>query len=229
MKSKRTEDLLAMLEEALPLRMYDDYFIIEDWGHNYGEDIVIETSFDSLTPELILKTLEEVVENFDIDEYVDLWAESRGMGGVPQRYSDLIHAGEEYLDMIKSWRDEAKDVLGNVMLRIDYLYRDAANFKQWNTAFTKGYLSEEQINQILSTLDENLYFIPSMVGLPENRISGEPDYELDHIWFELEKTGFSYEKPANQIITCSSAELLDEFKKASNEGWHDHELLTKFI
>ena len=215
---KRTEIVIDMLEEALPITIRDDYFIIEDWGSKYGEDICIEY-FGEVTPEIILKNLDDAVSNFDIDEYVDLWAESKGKRGVPETYSALLHAGEEYLEMITSWRDSAKDILDNVILKMQYQYRDGANYKQWNTVYTKGFLSDSQINEIIDCLDNNEYFIPSMIELPENRFS-EYDPELDHIWFELTKDDFSYEKYQNQKIICTSSELLKKFKEAKIIGWH---------
>lgn len=72
--------------------------------------------------------------------------------------------------------------------RINYIYRDASNYKAGNTVVFRGEITEEQKNQILSCCDEGEYFIPRQVGMPENRF--EDITEDDHPWFELEIDGF---------------------------------------
>lgn len=225
----RKEKVLALLEmqENLPIRIKGDYFIIEDWGAVYGEDIIIEAQAEHITPEFILKILDENVENFDLDEYVDLWAESRGKRGVPEKYSDIIQAGEEYHAMITSWRDVVKEFLDNVILKIEYLYRDAGNYKQWNTAYTKGYLTEYEIRELIESLDFGEYFIPEMVGLPEVKFDSI-DPELDHMWFELNKNDITYEKPQDQRVAYTSKELLARFKEASRKGWYDRKKVLEY-
>ena len=226
----RKEKVLALLEmqENLPIKIKGDYFIIEDWGTVYGEDIIIEMQFEHIAPELIFKTLDDAVEKFDIDEYVDLWAESRGKRGVPGKYSDIIHAGEEYHTMITSWRDVMKEFLDNVILKIEYLYRDAGNYKQWNTAYTKGYLTEYEIRELIESLDFGEYFIPEMVGLPEIKFDSI-DPELDHMWFELNKKDITYEKPQDQPVIYSSKELLARFNEASRKGWYDRKKVMEYM
>jgi|LSQX01.1.fsa_nt_gb hypothetical protein len=102
-------------------------------------------------------------------------------------------------------------------MEIEYLYRDQHNYKTWNTVIVNGELSEKQIDEIISCLDERLYFIPSKVGLPENKF-GEIT-EADHPWFELEKDGFTKttEKPT---VDITAQELYKRFL-ANKGSWHN--------
>lgn len=87
----------------------------------------------------------------------------------------------------------------NVNTEINYLYRDGENFKFYNRAVLQGELTKELIDEIISCLDGGEYFIPSAVGLPEERFEEETD--ADHRWFELNKSGFNstQEKPTVKI------------------------------
>ena len=94
--------------------------------------------------------------------------------------------------------------------KINYLYRDASNYKVSNTAIINGLLSQEDIQEIVSCLYDGDWFIPSLVGLPENRF--EKWTVDDHPWFKLTDYGFEpTDEPAT--VTITSAELLDNFRK----------------
>ena len=94
--------------------------------------------------------------------------------------------------------------------KINYLYRDASNYKVSNMAIINGLLSQEDIQEIVSCLYDGDWFIPSLVGLPENRF--EKWTVDDHPWFELTDYGFEpTDEPAT--VTITSAELLDNFRK----------------
>ena len=54
--------------------------------------------------------------------------------------------------------------------RINYMYRDASNYKSFNTAVVGGILSETDQHAIYYCCDDDAgqrYFIPHLVGLPE--------------------------------------------------------------
>lgn len=101
--------------------------------------------------------------------------------------------------------------------RISYLYRDAANYKVLNSVVISGELSDKQIEVIIGCLDEEGYFIPSQVGLPE--VKFEDTNEDDHCWFELDKKGFEKtdEEPTVEI---NANELYERFMKAK-DNWDD--------
>lgn len=101
---------------------------------------------------------------------------------------------------------------------ICYTYCDASNYKVHNTVVVAGNLTPAEIEQILSTRHEGEFFIPSQVGLPENRFSGY-GVQDDHIWFILPDDAFS---PTNRKNTThiTAAELLSNFKKV-NGNWNE--------
>ena len=101
--------------------------------------------------------------------------------------------------------------------QIDYLYRDACNYKNWNTVVIKGEITKEQIETIMDCLDEREFFIPSQVGLPEARF--DEWTEDDHCWFELGEGSFEItERNATENITVE--ELVSNFMKMKNK-WDD--------
>jgi len=104
-----------------------------------------------------------------------------------------------------------------VNTEIEYLYRDASNYKKWNTAVLIGELSEADQQTILDCLQDGEYFIPSQVGLDEERFGSWT--EDDHRWFELEP-GFA--TPTSYPITCglTCAQLVENFKAAKG-NWDD--------
>lgn len=100
--------------------------------------------------------------------------------------------------------------------KIVYLYRDACNYKVLNKAVIRGELSEEDQKTILSCLEDGEYFIPSQVGLDEERFGSWT--EDDHCWFELEP-GFA--EPTNAApgnLTCE--QLVSNFLAAKG-NWDD--------
>lgn len=100
---------------------------------------------------------------------------------------------------------------------INYLYRDASNYKVRNKVIIKGILSKKEIELILDSLDEKEYFIPEQVGFPAERFGDIT--EDDHCWMELTKDDFtlSMETPN---IDLTSDEVVERFRKAKNH-WQD--------
>ena len=72
--------------------------------------------------------------------------------------------------------------------RIEYLYRDADNYKQFASVVLVGAITPAELDTIGAALDSGLYFIPSQIGLPDlqSAMPGFPDPESDHVWHELE-------------------------------------------
>lgn len=103
--------------------------------------------------------------------------------------------------------------------RIDYLYRDGANWKQHNECVVAGVIDETGVAAIVASLDEDKYFIPRAVGLPETRF---PTWnEDDHSYFELDAAGFG---PTDEEPTVDvDAETLVARFKAAAGHWKDFE------
>lgn len=105
-----------------------------------------------------------------------------------------------------------------------YLYRDAGNYKQLNQHIISGTLAEKEIIEIISCT-ENGNFIPSQVGLPEERF--ETWGEDDHVWFELDSFGFTETQEDADTELPTAHELLDAFRKA--KGRWDEEAALEHI
>ena len=97
--------------------------------------------------------------------------------------------------------------------RIHYLYRDADNYKVQNECVILGEMTEEQEQRIIACLDEEEYFVPSRVGMPERKFDTETD--SDHPWFEWERIEETGQKPTLEI---TAEELVKRFEEAS-KGW----------
>lgn len=108
--------------------------------------------------------------------------------------------------------------------QIRYLYRDASNYKVENECVVAGTFTQEKIAQILDCCDLGEYFIPTQVGLPEQRFD-RYDPEEDHCWFELSEDGF--EETAKPATVGISAEQLVENFAAAKEHWNDTAFQTQ--
>ena len=108
--------------------------------------------------------------------------------------------------------------MGTLNTRINYLYRDADNYKMHNSCVVSGEITEAQVTEIMSCLDSGEYFIPRQVGLPEKRFD-KLDLEADHCWFELNKDGFESTEDASDV-DMTVGQLLERFCRAKN-NWHD--------
>lgn len=99
--------------------------------------------------------------------------------------------------------------------KINYLYRDADNYKVRNECIIRGEMTEEQEKRIIGSLDEETYFVPACVGMPEEKFGSET--EADHPWFEWCGTEPTERKPTLDI---DAEELTVRFEKAGN-GWQE--------
>ena len=112
--------------------------------------------------------------------------------------------------------------------RINYLYRDADNYKMQNSCVIEGPVTEQQIGKILSCCDMAHYFIPKQVGLPETRFKTY-NPEVDHCWFEIEESGFEpTDSPPD--VALNAEQLIERFDSCAgywDDGldglWHSHE------
>lgn len=103
--------------------------------------------------------------------------------------------------------------LARVNTKISYLYRDADNYKVRHEVVIAGSVSEEQEKAIEDSLDEGVYFIPSQVGLPDDRFGNVT--EADHPWFEWVGVEPTADRPTLHV---TAEELTAKFVDAAN-GW----------
>jgi len=98
--------------------------------------------------------------------------------------------------------------------RIEYLYRDASNYKKWNSAVVQGEITKDEKQTILDSLQDGVYFYPAQVGLPEERLPGE--YDDDPDWFEFCEENFELTSAA-PTVWLTTKELAENFFAASIE------------
>ena len=75
--------------------------------------------------------------------------------------------------------------------RMEYLYRDASNYKSYNRVIVAGSITETQKREIFKTLEAGTYFIPEQIGLDLYR-----DWDIsedDHPFCELDVEHDFYE------------------------------------
>lgn len=101
--------------------------------------------------------------------------------------------------------------------KIEYLYRDASNYKKINQVIVSGTFDEAQKESIRDCLFEGEYFIPRQVGFPEIRF--DKLTEDDQCWFELSVENFSVMSlPAE--IQMSVEDVVNAFL-AAKDNWDD--------
>lgn len=115
-----------------------------------------------------------------LKKYVEEWAEEFEQSfsnGTEDDYREAIQAFAETKFKEMEWLPE------EINTQFSYLYRDGSNYKVWNSCIISGKMKENEYEQIKQCCEEELYFIPAEVGLPEQRFSDVT--EDDHPWFEL--------------------------------------------
>lgn len=65
-----------------------------------GEDFSMIIDFDDNPIDSFMKNLKEYVNDFDIDEHVEMWIPERGKGGCPRSISELLEDAKAIIDMI---------------------------------------------------------------------------------------------------------------------------------
>lgn len=102
--------------------------------------------------------------------------------------------------------------------KVEYLYRDASNYKVHQGCIIQGPITAEQIQLILASCEDGEYFIPSKVHpwMPEQRFdTWDPD--LDHDFFEIGPYSFEATQ-AEATIPITAEELVRRFQ-AVNKQW----------
>jgi hypothetical protein len=95
---------------------------------------------------------------------------------------------------------------------ITYQYRDASNYKEFDTVIIRGQLS---LNDIDEYLYEKEFFIPSEIGLKD--LQSENLNQDDHIWHEILEISHTHEKPT---VDITAEKIISNFRKASVEEWN---------
>lgn len=105
---------------------------------------------------------------------------------------------------------------------VDYMYRDASNYKQHLFVVLEGRMTKDQATALCGMLDEGEYFLPGMVGLPAAPWSEGADgshYDDDHPWHEL--TGLAPTENRSGGITVD--QFLADVAAAHAQGWKEED------
>ena len=115
----------------------------------------------------------------------------------------------------------ANEWAGNVHILLDYLYRDASNFKSFGSVEIRDGLSEAERSELHSCLESGEFFIAEQVGLPPlyrqlEKYGG--DGRDDHSWHTL--LGFREVPtiPSNVETAVDGLKLLQSFRMAG-QNW----------
>ena len=103
--------------------------------------------------------------------------------------------------------------------QITYQYRDAANYKEFDTVIIHGQLSLSDIEECLYDKE---FFIPSEIGLKD--LQPEKLCSDDHIWHEILEINQTNKQPTTNI---TAQDIISNFKKASSEEWNILEALKR--
>ncbi len=105
--------------------------------------------------------------------------------------------------------------------RLDYMYRDAGNYKYYNSIVLCGRLSLANLREYLH---EHEFFIPCVVGLDD--LHPIPTTADDHIWHEFVEIGNTDNPPT---IDISSKTLLFRFHIAKELDWMEMEVQSRVL
>ena len=128
--------------------------------------------------------------------------------------NELIDLFLEYAEKLKAVRNEP--IQCNT--RFNYLYRDASNYKTWNSVVLKGVITPEMFEEMKSCCEDGHEdFIPEQLGL--DLIRDWETTEDDHPYAELEDYELVPNKPDTDM---TPEELLEKFREAKG-NWHPEE------
>lgn len=85
-----------------------NFILIEQWS-NLGEDLIEEIEYK--TKEDFIEKFEEIVNYFDVDDHVEMYANMRGRNGVPNcTIRELLDDAEEIKKLYEITLKEIKEI-----------------------------------------------------------------------------------------------------------------------
>ncbi len=93
-----------------------------------------------------------------------------------------------------------------------YQYRDASNYKEFDTVIISGLLSLMDIEEYLY---EKEFFIPSEIGLKD--LQPEILNQDDHIWHEILEISHTKNQPT---VDITAQDIISNFRKAFLAEWN---------
>jgi hypothetical protein len=102
--------------------------------------------------------------------------------------------------------------------RVEYLYRDGSNYKQWGAVVFRGECDATLLRRLSAALDREEFFIAAQVRLAELFFDDHPLYADDHCWHELAEVTTT-SAAADDLLGRTIEDLVAEVERASTEGW----------
>lgn len=149
----------------------------------------------------------------------EIWDDDKedGTSGILKLCDQLADKIYAYLNSECISEAQNADIDSSKNTKIHYLYRDASNYKKPNSIVVPGRYTEEQIQTIISCLNEGQWFVPHKVGFPEEKF--EDETEADHPWFELYACDFDETSESPQLEK-NPDEIVQLFLQAK-DNWLD--------
>jgi hypothetical protein len=110
--------------------------------------------------------------------------------------------------------------------RVEYLYRDGSNYKQWAAVVFRGECDASLVRRLFAALDREEFFIAHQVRLPELFFADRPLYADDHCWHEMGEVTATSATP-DDLIGRTIEEFVAELERASTEGWQVFDPLVR--
>ncbi len=95
--------------------------------------------------------------------------------------------------------------------QITYMYRDASNWKEFETVILAGEMSQEDIDLIIGKLEDSNLFMPEQVGLPRLQLKWPTLNEDDHVYHELTREDFEI-VDLPPTVEMTAKELVENFR-----------------
>jgi hypothetical protein len=102
--------------------------------------------------------------------------------------------------------------------RVEYLYRDGSNYKQWGAVVFRGECDESLVRRLFAALDREEFFIAHQVRLPELFFVERELYADDHCSHEVGEVTTS-SAAADDLLGRTIQEFVAEVERAAAEGW----------
>ena len=114
MKLTLNDEIIRILEEhdfsySEVNKQGDECYIDLSQYTPAGEDWYVCVLFDGTTKSLI-ESIEKIVDNFDVDEEVEIFIDNRGKNGIPSSVRTLIEDAEWKLETLQSLADALEDL-----------------------------------------------------------------------------------------------------------------------
>ena len=122
------------------------------------------------------------------------------------------------IDQFLEYAYKLKDIRNDPIqhnTRLNYLYRDASNYKTCNSVVLSGTMTDEMFKEMQECCEDGYeMFIPEQLGL--DLIRDWETTEDDHPYAELEDYELVPDKPTTDMTV---EELLEKFREARDD-WH---------